>query len=144
MKRQHSFEPPSLSSSAPATRKSPMPNSPAGPSDNSPPNAGSPPALLTSAAYDPASDIKHVDEDFIGSPLKKRRSSLQGLDRELEKGRGLDVFGLGVGFSGNGSFGGELSRPVDGGPSVSAPDIGSSSTGVKSETVIEGMEDEEL
>lgn len=124
-----------------------MPNSPAGPSDISPPNAGSPPALLTSAAYDPASDIKRVDEDLIGSPLKKRRSSLQGLDRELEKGRGLDVFGLGVGFGGNGSFGGELSRRVDGGnvgPSVSAPNIGSSGIGVKSETEIEGMEDEEL
>ena len=72
---------------------------------------------------------------------------MQGLDRELEKGKGMDVFGLGVGFGGNGPFGGELPRPVEGGnvgPTVSSPNIRSSSIGVKSETVTEGMEDEEL
>ena len=59
----------------------------------------------------------------------------------------MDVFGLGVGFGSNGPFGGDLSRPMEGGnvgPNVSASNIRSSSIGVKSEPVTEGMEDEEL
>ncbi|MCJ1356872.1 MAG: hypothetical protein MMC33_006868 [Icmadophila ericetorum] len=102
LKRQHSFEPPTASSPAPGDRKSPQAKSPITSTFNTP-KAGnhdithSPPTLLTNAKYDPLVDSNNrfSDEAIFGSPLKKRRSSLQGLDKEIQGRRSV---GLGVGW----------------------------------------------
>lgn len=102
LKRQHSFEPPTASSPAPGNRKSPQGTSPTTSTFNTPKAANrdiadSPPTLLTNAKYDPLvdSNSRFSDAGIIGSPLKKRRSSLQGLDKEIQGRRSV---GLGVGW----------------------------------------------
>lgn len=65
------------------------------------------------------------DQTIIGSPLKKARASLSGLDSEFRKGDISRVSGLGMalGFAGMGGegervgneFGGELPRVSEGG-----------------------------
>ncbi|KAI4166167.1 MAG: hypothetical protein LQ342_000053 [Letrouitia transgressa] len=93
LKRQHSAEP--LNAGSPATRKSPASNSPtAGSTPSDAPNlATTPPALLPSMAFDLGSS-KALDSGPVGSPLKKARASLSGLDEETMGKR------LGLGLSG--------------------------------------------
>ncbi|KAL9044053.1 MAG: hypothetical protein Q9214_002783 [Letrouitia sp. 1 TL-2023] len=93
LKRQHSAEP--LNAGSPATRKSPASNSPtAGSTPSDAPNlATTPPALLPSMAFDLGSS-KALDSGPVGSPLKRARASLSGLDEETMGKR------LGLGFSG--------------------------------------------
>ena len=115
LKRQHSFESVDVSSPPPATRKTSFHGSSSPKSIGTPvqkSTSNSPPTLLTNATYDPSGGGK-VSDSFMGSPLKKRRSSLQGLDHELERVKGKEVFGLGVGIGDsatNGLFGGDLKR----------------------------------
>ena len=51
-----------------------------------------PPALLPNASYDPAPSLPL--ESVVGSPMKKQRASLPGIDDEVMRQR------LGLGLSG--------------------------------------------
>ena len=87
------MDPSDSPSPAPAQRKSPPSNTPTAgstppyiPGDNL-----SPPALLPSTVYDGAAP--KASEDFmVGSPLKKARASLPGVDEESLRAK----FGLGM------------------------------------------------
>ncbi|MCJ1389171.1 hypothetical protein MMC18_002026 [Xylographa bjoerkii] len=166
LKRQHSFEPPHNSpSQPPATRGKSISNS------TTPTSASSPPTLLTSAVYEPATSTpqdsqdpwsatpkftdawgeaekgiwgfgekKLEDETIIGSPMKKQRASMSGLESEFRKndaGRvlGSSGVGLGMGFSGVGAdggfgneFGGELRRASEALPAVRSGGIAESAS----------------
>ena len=90
LKRQHSAE--DLDAGSQATRKSPASNSPT--AGSTPPQPTAPtPTVLTSASYDVATP-KVLEEGIIGSPLKKQRASLSGVDDEAMRKR------LGLGLSG--------------------------------------------
>ena len=95
LKRQHSTD--AVNAGSPAMHRSPASNTPTAGSET-PPSASNlsttPPALLTSAAYDKRQE-KEPDEVVIGSPLKKQRASLPGLDDEVMRKR------FGLGLSGN-------------------------------------------
>lgn len=76
-------------------RRSPASNTPTAGSNTPPSTANlstTPPALLTSAAYDRAPE-NEADDFVVGSPLKRQRASLPGLDDEAMRKR----FGLGLG-----------------------------------------------
>lgn len=92
LKRQHSAE---LNEGSPATRKSPASNTPT--RGSTPPlvssNAATPPTLFTSVSQD-LKTPKLLEEGIVGSPLKKQRASLSGLDDEAMRQR------LGLGLSG--------------------------------------------
>ncbi|KAI9717274.1 MAG: hypothetical protein M1812_004801 [Candelaria pacifica] len=91
LKRQHSAEP--LNAGSSTTRKTPASNTPIAAS--TPPHtsdvATTPPSI-----FDPISTITHnaPDEITVGSPLKKQRASLPGLDDETMRKR------FGLGFAG--------------------------------------------
>jgi len=93
LKRQHSTE--AVNTGSPATRKSPASNSPT--TGTTPPTASdissTPPSLLTNAAFERAAEALS-DEAIVGSPLKKQRASLSGIDDEAMRKR------LGLGVSG--------------------------------------------
>lgn len=75
-------------------RRSPASNTPTAGSDTPPSTATlstTPPALLTSAAYDKPPETD-ADDFVVGSPLKRQRASLPGLDDEVMRKR----FGLGL------------------------------------------------
>ncbi|KAL9043065.1 MAG: hypothetical protein Q9180_000145 [Flavoplaca navasiana] len=86
LKRQHSAEPPN--SRIPATRKSPASNTPT--ANSTPPQASNlattPPALLPNAKLDLGSS-KAFDSGTIGSPLKRARASISGLDEDAMRQR---------------------------------------------------------
>ncbi|MCJ1473797.1 hypothetical protein MMC13_002448 [Lambiella insularis] len=174
LKRQHSFEPPATSpSGAPATRgkSDSKSNSP------TPTTADSPPTLLTSAIYDPTTSppkdftdpwsgtpkptadaekaiwntgdrkIKIEDDAIIGSPMKKQRASMSGLETEFRKADTARVSaldpasaGLGMAFAGVGAegvgndFGGELRRAsgvVPGAGPAAPGDLGTRAGGME-------------
>lgn len=92
LKRQHSAGPIDSPSPAPAHRKSPDSNTPT--AGSTPPhisNRKSPPALLPSTVFD-AGSFKASEEFMVGSPLKKQRASLSGIDEESLRAK----FGLGA------------------------------------------------
>lgn len=92
LKRQHSAGPADSPSPAPAHRKSPDSNAPT--AGSTPPYVSdrkSPPPLLPSTVFD-AGALKASDDFMIGSPLKKQRASLSGIDEESLRAK----FGLGV------------------------------------------------
>ncbi|KAL8768648.1 MAG: hypothetical protein Q9209_005207 [Squamulea sp. 1 TL-2023] len=94
LKRQHSAEP--LNSRTPATRKSPASNTPI--AGSTPPNTSSlmntPPMLLPDTAFDLGSS-EAFDSGTIGSPLKRARASVSGLDEEGMRQRlGLGLLGV--------------------------------------------------
>ncbi|KAL8732891.1 MAG: hypothetical protein Q9166_002492 [cf. Caloplaca sp. 2 TL-2023] len=93
LKRQHSAEP--FNAGTPATRKSPASNTPT--AGSTPPQASSlattPPMFLPNTALDLGSS-KAFDSGIIGSPLKRARASVSGLDEEAMRQR------LGLGLSG--------------------------------------------
>ena len=95
LKRQHSVE---LNEGSPATRKSPASNTPT--RGSTPPlifsNTTTPPTLFTSVSQD-IKTPKLLEEGIVGSPLKKQRASLSGLDDEAMRQR------LGLGLSGMGT-----------------------------------------
>lgn len=100
LKRQHSAE---LDSGSPATRKSPASNSPT--RGSTPPlasgSAVTPPNIFTGATSHDLKAPKLLEDSLIGSPLKKQRASLPGLDDGSVRQRlGL---GLGMTSGGNGS-----------------------------------------
>lgn len=103
LKRQHSAD--LLNATSPATRRSPASNTPTGGS-TPPPNlnsAASPAVLLPSSIFDLEAP-RAFDETIIGSPLKKQRASVTGLDDEAMKRR------LGLGLSG---ATGDILAPID-------------------------------
>lgn len=82
-----------MNAGSPATRKSPASNTPT--AGTTPPNASilsTPPTLLSNASFDPSTSLPL--ESVIGSPMKKQRASLSGLDDEGMRQR------LGLGLSG--------------------------------------------
>ncbi len=82
-----------MNAGSPATRKSPASNTPT--VGTTPPNTSllsTPPTLLTNASYDPSPSLPL--ESVVGSPMKKQRASLSGLDDEAMRQR------LGLGLSG--------------------------------------------
>ncbi|KAL8900447.1 MAG: hypothetical protein Q9207_005695 [Kuettlingeria erythrocarpa] len=94
LKRQHSAEP--FNAGTPATKKSPASNTPT--AESTPPPASKltdtpPPQLLPNTVFDlkPAGAF---DSGTIGSPLKRARASVSGLDEETMWQR------LGLGLSG--------------------------------------------
>ncbi|MCJ1361111.1 hypothetical protein MMC16_000208 [Acarospora aff. strigata] len=92
LKRPHSAEP--LNAGSPATRRSPALTTP---TTESPPREIStgtttPPTFGSSVTFD--ARPHKTDDAIVGSPLKKQRASLSGLDGEIMKGR------LGLGLSG--------------------------------------------
>ena len=93
LKRQHSIEPPTSTSTehnSSTAGKSPK-IAGASPADDSP-------QILSSAAYDPSVESKSsFDPDLIGSPLKKQRASLTGVDSELRRSS-VDALARGLGF----------------------------------------------
>ena len=89
LKRQHSADATDSPSPAPAHRASPAEGTPI---TGSPPHVSNDaPTLLPSAAYNGGS-TRIPDEAIIGSPLKKQRASLSGIDEESLSSR----FGLGL------------------------------------------------
>ena len=95
MKRQHSAEP--LDAGSPALRKSPASNTPTARSTppRDPNNGETTPTILTSAAYE-LKPPKAFDESILGSPLKKQRASLSGLETDeiSSKKLGLGLSGI--------------------------------------------------
>ena len=93
LKRQHSAD--LLNATSPATRRSPASNTPTG--GSTPPHhlnsAASPAILLPNSIFDLEAP-RAFDETNVGSPLKKQRASVAGLDDEAMKRR------LGLGLSG--------------------------------------------
>lgn len=151
LKRQHSFEPPATSpSGAPATRgksnsddNTPTPTTASSPptlltsaiydpttstpKDFTDPWSGTPKPIDAWSDVEKgiwgAGDRKIEDEALVGSPMKKQRASISGLDTEFRKGDvgrvlgpGGSSAGLGMGFAVFGAegvkndFGGELRR----------------------------------
>ncbi|KAL9592823.1 MAG: hypothetical protein Q9179_006332 [Wetmoreana sp. 5 TL-2023] len=104
LKRQHSAEP--LNGGSAATRKSPASNTPT--AGSTPPHISSlattPPTLLPNAAFDPVLS-KVFDSGTVGSPLKRARASVSGLDEETLRQR------LGLGLSG--VLAGDAAAPVE-------------------------------
>jgi hypothetical protein len=114
--------------------------------------------MLGSAAYDPAADAKKADDTTIGSPLKKQRASVSGIDTEAMRSSAAAVArGLGFGFvgdvnsekvsSGPTTFGGELGKPAEkNGPGASPLAASPLSADAAKETKNESQEpvDEEL
>lgn len=97
LKRQHSAD--LLNAMSPATRRSPASNTPTG--GSTPPhilNSTASPAILfppgSSGSIFDLETPRAFDETNIGSPLKKQRASVAGLDDEAMKRR------LGLGLSG--------------------------------------------
>lgn len=94
LKRQHSAD--LLNTASPSTRKSPASNTPAG--GSTPPhnlNPGTNPAILPPASIFELEAPRAFEEANIGSPLKKQRASVTGLDDEAIKRRlGLGLAGL--------------------------------------------------
>lgn len=93
LKRQHSAEP--LNAASPATRRSPASNTPT--RGTTPPhflNSTASPALPPPASIFDLEAPQAFDETNIGSPLKRQRASVTGLDDEAMKRR------LGLGLSG--------------------------------------------
>ncbi len=94
LKRQHSVD--LLNAASPSTRKSPASNTPNG--GSTPPHNLDPsitPATLPSANIFELEAPRAFDEANIGSPLKKQRASITGLDDEGIKRRlGLGLAGL--------------------------------------------------
>ena len=78
-------------------RRSPASNTPTAGSSTPPSTSNlstTPPALLTSAAYDMAPESNDADDYILGSPLKRQRASLPGLDDDgLRKRFGLGIAG---------------------------------------------------
>ncbi|CAL8578145.1 hypothetical protein XPA_003947 [Xanthoria parietina] len=107
LKRQHSAEP--LNSRTPATRKSPASNTPT--AGSTPPHASrlatTPPALLPNAKFDLGSS-KAFDSGTVGSPLKRARASVSGLDEDAMRQR----FGLGLSETLTGNGGGQIDLAV--------------------------------
>lgn len=93
LKRQHSADQMDLPSPAPAHRKSPPSNTPtAGSTPPYQPNVAQlPTPLLPSTVYDGGSS-KAPEDAMIGSPLKRQRGSVSGLDEEAMRSK----FGLGL------------------------------------------------
>ena len=92
LKRQHSADPVDSPSPAPAHRKSPPSNTPtAGSTPPYIPGDRLSPPLLPGTTYD-AGAIKTADSFMVGSPLKKARASLPGVDEESLRAK----FGLGL------------------------------------------------
>lgn len=93
LKRQHSAD--LLNATSPATRRSPASNTPTG--GSTPPHhlnsTASPSIFLPNSIFDLEAP-RAFDETSIGSPLKKQRASVTGLDDEAMKRR------LGLGLSG--------------------------------------------
>ena len=93
LKRQHSIE--LLNEASPATRRSPASNTPT--RGTTPPhflNSTASPAVLPPTSIFDLEAPRAFDETNIGSPLKKQRASVTGLDDEAMKRR------LGLGLSG--------------------------------------------
>ncbi len=94
LKRQHSAD--LLNAASPSTRKSPASNTPNG--ESTPPHNLDPsiaPVTLPSASIFELEAPRAFDEANIGSPLKKQRASVTGLDDEAIKRRlGLGLAGL--------------------------------------------------
>ena len=160
LKRQHSFEPPHNSpSQPPATRGKSISNSTTPTSANSPPtlltNAVYEPATSTPQdSKDPWSatpkstdtwgegekaiwslgEKKLEDGNIIGSPMKKQRASVSGLESEFRKSETASILGnggvgLGMGFPGVGAdFGGELRRASEALPSLRSGGIAESAS----------------
>lgn len=84
-----------MNAGTPAIRKSPASNTPT--AGSTPPHVSglstTPPTLLPNTAFDPALS-KVLDGGTIGSPLKRARASVSGLDEEALHQR------LGLGLSG--------------------------------------------
>lgn len=93
LKRQHSAEP--LNAGSPAMRKSPASSTPK--AESPPPQtshlATTPPSFGPGVAFDAGS--QKPDDTVVGSPMKKQRASLSGLDHEIMHTR------LGLGLSGD-------------------------------------------
>ncbi|KAL6718981.1 hypothetical protein ACLMJK_003216 [Lecanora helva] len=90
LKRQHSADPTDSPSPAPAHRASSASHTPT--AGSTPPYLPSdPPLLLPNAAYDGGS-TRTPEEGSIGSPLKKQRASLSGIDEQSLRSN----FGLGL------------------------------------------------
>ncbi|KAI4109409.1 MAG: hypothetical protein L6R37_000566 [Teloschistes peruensis] len=94
LKRQLSTE--GVDMGTPATRKSPASNTPT--AESTPPHlsslASTPPALLPNTAFDPVFN-KVFDSGTIGSPLKRARASVSGVDEEaLHQRLGLGLSGM--------------------------------------------------
>ncbi|KAL8837582.1 MAG: hypothetical protein Q9170_002459 [Blastenia crenularia] len=104
LKRQHSAEP--FNSGTPSTRKSPASNTPT--AGSTPPDTSSmadtPPPLLPSTAFNLGSS-KAFDSGTIGSPLKRARASVSGVDEEALRQR------LGLGLVG--VLAGDVAAPVE-------------------------------
>ncbi len=85
LKRQHSAEP--LNAGSPATRKSPALDTPK--AESPPPDTSkgtsTPPTFGTGVTFDTGS--QKADDVIVGSPMKKQRASLSGLDDELMQRR---------------------------------------------------------
>ena len=96
LKRQHSADHADSPSPAPVHRTSPRSNTPT--AATTPPQVSNgPPPLLPSSKYDGGS-AKTPDDAMIGSPLKKQRASLSGLEEDSLRSQ----FGLGLaGVHGN-------------------------------------------
>ncbi|KAL8665099.1 MAG: hypothetical protein Q9202_002499 [Teloschistes flavicans] len=104
LKRQYSTEGMDVTTSA--RRKSPASNTPT--AESTPPKlsslASTPPALLPNTAFDPVFN-QVFDSGTIGSPLKRARASVSGVDDEALHQR------LGLGLSG--VVESEVARPVE-------------------------------
>ena len=96
LKRQHSADQMDLPSPAPAHRRSPPSGTPT--AGSTPPHqlnvAQSPTALLPSTVYDGGSS-KAPEDAMIGSPLKRQRASVSGLEEESTRTKlGLGLLGV--------------------------------------------------
>ena len=95
LKRQHSADQMDFPSPAPAHRRSPPSNTPtAGSTPPYQPNvAQSPTTLLPSTVYDGGCP-KAPEDAMVGSPLKRQRASVSGLDEEALRSKlGLGLLG---------------------------------------------------
>ena len=90
LKRQHSADPIDSPSPAPANRASSASHTPT--TGSTPPHlSNDPPVLLPNTAYDGGS-ARILEEGIIGSPLKKQRASLSGIEEQSLRSK----FGLGL------------------------------------------------
>ncbi|KAL8849745.1 MAG: hypothetical protein Q9221_005289 [Calogaya cf. arnoldii] len=111
LKRQHSAEP--LNSRTPTTRKSPASNTPT--AGSTPPHGSNleatPPILLPNAKFDLGSS-KTLDSGMVGSPLKRARASVSGLNLDEDAMRHRLGLELSETFTGNVEAQIEQAKPV--------------------------------
>lgn len=144
LKRQHSAEPLSAHTGTPEPRKTSKSNTPT--AGSTPPATSStpPPPLPGSTKLETSFDFSQNTDDFtVGSPLKKQRASLPGLDDEMTRRR----FGLGFGAtlgdmlgSGNISSSGGNGGPVN----KEAGNLGAPFGGSTTKSPMKVEEEEEL